>query len=238
MKTMFKRIAAVAALTGLLGFGATASAAEIIQAHLEAPNPSELASGIGNVQGWAFATVPGDEIKAQIEVWIDGQFAFEVPCCSSRGDVVDAFKNSQTPAPLRSGFAGAFNFQSLAKGEHTMEVRLESKFGHVRTLKTTFTSEPMGNFAYNKKFLFDDATADHCVPSNVMVAGESVARLVCSGMTFTNGKGFTEHCAGKIEMTWIRSAQGFRLTKGCDLIDWVKPPVPFPEVPAFPGGGN
>ena len=90
------------------------------------------------------------------DVDIDGQFAFQVPCCSDRGDV----KAAHPQAPLYSGFAGAFNFQSLTPGQHTMDVHVYSKFGDHHVLSTTFTSESMGSYAFNKKFMFDDAKAE------------------------------------------------------------------------------
>ncbi len=213
---MGRALAIVATL--MAGLAGTASAT--IVANLEGPNPNELASGVGNVQGWAYATIPGDEIKTEVDVYVDGQFALQVPCCSDRGDV----KQAIAAAPLLSGFSGAYNFASLAPGQHTMEVHVYSKFGDHKVLSTAFSSESLGTYSFNKKFLFDDGKADHCTPSNVVEDGEMVGRIVCSGVELTNGAGFTEHCAGDIEMTWVRSVQGFRVSKGCDFIDWVKPP--------------
>ncbi len=208
------------AIAAVLTAGVSANAGAAIVANLESPNSQELASGIGNVQGWAYPTIPGDEIKTEIDVYVDGQLVVQVPCCSDRGDV----KQAHPAAPILSGFSGAYNFQSLTPGQHTMQVHVYSKFGDHEILSTTFTSDSLGSYPFNKKLFFDDAKADHCTPSNVVENGETVARFVCSGLEFTNGAGFTEHCAGDIEMTWMRSAQGFRVTKGCDLIDWVKPP--------------
>lgn len=207
-----------------------------IVANLEAPNSNELASGIGNVQGWAFSTTPGDEIKTNVDVYIDGQYVMQVPCCSDRADV----KAVHPSAPILTGFSGAFNFQSLSPGPHTMEVHFASKFGESHVVSTSFGSESLGSYAFNKKLLFEDASVDFCSPTNVVENGEMVARLICSGVEFTNGAGFTEHCADTIEMTWIKSAQGFRVSKGCNLIDWVKPPFTIEPGLVTPGllGGN
>lgn len=227
VRPLLRAVGAIVA--SVMAFASGAEAA--IVANLEAPNASELASGVANVQGWAYPTIPGDEIEAEIDVHVDGQFALQVPCCSDRADV----KAVHPSAPVLSGFSGAYNFQSLAPGAHTMEVHIYSKFGDHQVLSTSFTSESLGTYAFNKKLFYDDADAGHCISSNTVVNGETVARIVCSGVEFTNGAGFTEHCADDVEMTWLSSAQGFRVTKGCDFIDFVKPP-PDIVVPELLGG--
>lgn len=219
-KGPIRRLAVGLVFAAALLLDAGGAAAAII-ANLETPNSKELASGIGNVQGWAFSTVPGDEIEPLVDVVIDGQPALQVPCCSPRGDVEQDYPK----APALSGFAGVYNFQSLTPGSHTVEVHVYSKLGEHKVLSTTFESESLGSFSFNKGFSFDDAKADHCTPSNVLVDGTKVARLACTGFRMTNAKGFTEHCAGTVELTWMVSSQGFRVTKGCDLIDWTMPPI-------------
>lgn len=191
-----------------------------IQGNLEGPNGSEIASGIANVQGWVFPTLPGDVIETELDVYVDGQFVMNIPCCGDRGDV----KQAHPQAPMLSGFSGAYNFSSLTPGTHTMEVHAYSKLGDHKVLSTTFDSARLGSYAYNKKFQWDDAKADHCTASNTTVGGKTVARVVCTDVEFTNGTGYTEHCAGTVEMTWMSSSQGFRVTKGCDFIDKVTPP--------------
>lgn len=224
-----RSLTATLAVTWAVAAAAPASAA--IVANLEGPNANELASGIGNVQGWAFPTLSGDEIETELDVYVDGQFVMNVPCCSDRADV----KQVHPSAPVLSGFSGAFNFASVAPGPHTMEVHVYSKFGDHLVLTTSFTTARLGSYPYNKKFLWDDAKVDHCTSSNTVVNGKTVARVTCTDVEFTNGAGFTEHCAGTVEMTWVASAQGFRVTKGCDQIDWVKPPIEIG--PVLPGGG-
>ena len=203
------------AYLGVALVGSAVDAAGAIVANLEHPTSANVSSGIGNVQGWAFPTRPGDEIDPVIDVYIDGQFALEIPCCSDRGDVQAAYPN----APLMSGFGGSFNFQALAPGQHTLEARIYSKLGDSNILSTSFTSETIGTFAFNRYLDFDDSSTGHCTPSNVWIPGQAdpVARLICSGIVLENGQGETEHCTGQIELTWVKWAQGFRLTKGCEF---------------------
>jgi len=68
--------------------------------------PDGFASGVANVQGWAYTTTPGAELIQPFAVLINGVEQFKVPCCGDRGDVKDAHPE----APLLTGFSAAYNW--------------------------------------------------------------------------------------------------------------------------------
>lgn len=68
--------------------------------------PSGVASGISNVQGWAYTTTEGAELVQPFAVLIDGVEQFKVPCCGDRGDV----QATNPGAPLLTGFSGVYNW--------------------------------------------------------------------------------------------------------------------------------
>ena len=66
-----RQLALALAFTAVALVAYALNAAVAIVAHLENPTSAHLASGVANVQGWAFPTTPGDEIQPQIDVYID-----------------------------------------------------------------------------------------------------------------------------------------------------------------------
>lgn len=218
MKTRFQAIRALTVgllVVAAMHVGATAARAAIV-ALLETPTESaEVFSGIANVQGWAYATEPGDEIEPLIAIFIDGEFVMEVPCCSDRGDV----KDLHPTAPMRTGFSGAFNYSSLEPGAHVLQAHIYSQLGEHEVLSTTFFTERLGSFPYNKKFDWTTANADHCERLNKVIDGHTFAVIRCKGMTFERSDGTTEQCVGQVDLTWMPSSQGFRVTEGCSQLN-------------------
>jgi len=85
--------------------------------------------GIGIAGGWAFS--PGSRIMPLVELWIDGDYAISMPCCSDRMDVSGAFSE----APMLSGFAGVFNWTGLlSPGEHELKALIQDENGNQVTL--------------------------------------------------------------------------------------------------------
>ena len=94
-----------------------------IRANLEWPPLSP--SGISIAGGWAFST--GGEVMPLVELWIDGEYAISMPCCSDRGDVQGVFPETT----LLTGFAGTFNWgELLTSGEHTLSAMVEDTVGN------------------------------------------------------------------------------------------------------------
>lgn len=101
-----------------------------ITAVFENPPPLEAtvvtqitAGGIGLVSGWAFTRNPDAEID-RVSLRIDGDIPTEVgeeiPCCSDRPDVKEAFP----AAPQNTGFGGLINFNLIPSGARTIGVEI------------------------------------------------------------------------------------------------------------------
>ncbi len=102
-----------------------------ITATFENPPPLEAtvvtqvtAGGIGLVSGWAFTTNPDAEID-RVSLRIDGdtptEVGEEIPCCSDRPDVSEAFP---AVAPPNTGFGGLINFNRIPSGARTIGVEI------------------------------------------------------------------------------------------------------------------
>ena len=102
-----------------------------ITAVFENPPPLEAtvvtqvtAGGIGLVSGWAFTRNPDAEID-RVALRIDGdtptEVGEEIPCCSDRLDVKDAFP---AVAPPDTGFGGLINFNLIPSGARTIGVEI------------------------------------------------------------------------------------------------------------------
>ena len=82
------------------------------------------AGGIGLVSGWAFSRNPEAEID-RVSLRIDGdtptEVGEEIPCCSDRPDVKDAFP---AVAPPNTGFGGLVNFNRIPSGARTIGVEI------------------------------------------------------------------------------------------------------------------
>ena len=102
-----------------------------ITAVFENPPPLEAtvvtqvtAGGIGLVSGWAFTRNPDAEID-RVSLRIDGdppiEVGEEIPCCSDRPDVKDAYP---AVAPPNTGFGGLINFNLIPSGARTIGVEI------------------------------------------------------------------------------------------------------------------
>ena len=102
-----------------------------ITAVFENPPPLEAtvvtqvtAGGIGLVSGWAFTRNPDTEID-RVSLRIDGdppiEVGEEIPCCSDRPDVKDAYP---AVAPPNTGFGGLINFNLIPSGARTIGVEI------------------------------------------------------------------------------------------------------------------
>jgi hypothetical protein len=182
---------------------------------LEIPgNGSVLNSGISLISGWAFSTTPGATINSVVEVAVDGSPTEEIACCSSRGDVQNSFPN----APLRSGFAGIFNYQLLGTGQHTIAVTLTSSKGEKTTLNGTFVSSRLSDITFADNVQFSDANTDSedCTSINNPDAPFQAA-IGCHNVLATLLDGSAQLCAAPnyIALVWDRASQSFKLDGGC-----------------------
>ena len=145
-----RAIAIIAIVSGVwMGTGTRRAGAEIIGV-LEAPDG--IASGVGNIAGWAYTTEAGESILSPIEVYVDGLKRYEVPCCSGRGDV----KAARPDAPLETGFSGLFNWGLLEPGAHDVDVAVRSTGGELRVFEAEITTVRVGEGTFLSRLRFTD----------------------------------------------------------------------------------
>ena len=81
--------------------------------------------GVGMVSGWTFSEKGGAEI-ARVSLRVDGDpplmIGEEIPCCSERADVRDAYP---AVAPLNTGFGGLINFNLIPSGTRKIGVEIQ-----------------------------------------------------------------------------------------------------------------
>ena len=123
----------------LLVFASSLANADLnteIKINLEEPKSVEEAaySGISNLRGWAVAPAG----ITRVEIYIDGDYAFDVPMGGYRGDVGAAFP--EYPGSAKSGFSMAYNYKDLPAGEYTMTARAIAENGDYNEATVSFTT--------------------------------------------------------------------------------------------------
>ena len=119
----------------VLAGGAVANADESVstlRVTLEEPVDAEIHGGVGNLRGWAVAS-QGIE---KIEIYIDGDYAFDAPYGGARGDVGAAFPDVANST--ESGFSLAFAYSNLTSGAHTIEAVARTADGQEARSAATF----------------------------------------------------------------------------------------------------
>ena len=96
----------------------------------ESPEPDQAVSGISTVRGWAFDSIAGRSVQ-QVEIFVDGSFVGELPCCSSRGDVQTAFSQFPADNTANSGWGTGVNWGDLVPGSHAVQVKVKSTSGEI-----------------------------------------------------------------------------------------------------------
>ena len=92
---------------------------------IEEPVQGGMHSGIGMIRGWAVSSSPIE----RVEVFVDGEYFFDIPYGGKRQDVANIF--SEIPNSDQSGYASAVNFNGLDKGDHDLLIRVTDSFGSV-----------------------------------------------------------------------------------------------------------
>ena len=107
-----------------------------ITVNLEEPKPVEDAaySGISNLRGWAVAPAG----VARVEIYIDGNYAFDVPMGGARGDVGAAFPDYVDSD--KSGFSMAFNYKNLPPDSYSMTAKAIANDGDYNEVTVSFTT--------------------------------------------------------------------------------------------------
>ena len=143
-----------------------------VRSGFESPQAGPV-SGIGVIQGWAFAEQAGVGIS-RVDLVIDGAVVGDIPCCSERGDVAGAFPQFPAENTRHSGWGLTYNWGLLSAGAHTVQVKLHTTEGAVvpTAVRTIDVVKP-GGFAYLDRFALSEAAValegQELVVSGVMV---------------------------------------------------------------------
>ena len=120
-------------ITGRASSMNSAQASHVLRVQLEEPVEGEIHTGVGNLRGWAVADLGIDKI----EIWIDDEYAFDVPYGGARGDVGNAFPD--IAGSEASGFSMAFAYSALAAGAHTAKAVAYDSSGSVKESAISFS---------------------------------------------------------------------------------------------------
>ena len=165
--------------------------------------PLGLASGVGNIRGWAYTTTSGASIVSPLEILIDGTPSAVAACCTSRSDV----------AVRLSGFSGQFNWALLSPGVHEIRVVIKSTSGEVLNLAHEFVSVRTANVNFATAVSFGEAT--QCFFSNGSTFGDG-ANFRCTNVLVTMSDGNQQQCPGSISYTWDKGSQSFKQSSDCE----------------------
>ena len=105
---------------------------EPLRVALNEPVNNGVHSGVGMIRGWALS---GEGVE-RVEVYIDGEYAFDVPYGDPRADVGAAYPDIDQS--FSSGFSVPFRYSTLSAGEHTITVLVTDEFGESVQRSATF----------------------------------------------------------------------------------------------------
>ena len=158
---------------------------------LEEPVNAEIHGGVGNLRGWAVAS-QGIE---KIEIYIDGDYAFDAPYGGAREDVGAAFPDVANST--ESGFSLAFAYSNLSSGAHTMEAVARTADGQEARSAATFE---VVKFAQG---FISDPQAVNLDAAECVTAGDeiSISGAVVAGETYD------------MVLDWRTAEQGFEIVE-------------------------
>ena len=120
-------------ITGRASTMNNSSANNLVKVQLEEPVEGEIHTGVGNLRGWAVADLGVEKV----EIWIDDEYAFDVPYGGSRGDVGSAFPD--IAGSRESGFSMAFAYSALVAGDHTAKAVAYDANGSMKESPISFS---------------------------------------------------------------------------------------------------
>ena len=158
---------------------------------IEEPSAGGIHSGIGAVRGWATSSDPIE----RVEVFVDGEYRFDIPHGGYRPDVGSIFEEIEGAS--RSGFASTVNFSGLEKGEHTLTVTVSDEFGSVIERSVEFIVT-----RFDEPFIFEEDLVE-LGWSNVYPMGRS--------LTIRGASIGEEHY--NITLEWLTATQAFEIVR-------------------------
>lgn len=187
---MWRVLGALMLLVGQLAF---AGLDERIQVAIEEPAQGERYSGISNLRGWAVS--PEGMGRYYLNVYVDGEFAFNLVPYGKRTDVGNAFPDY--PDSDTGGFSMAYNYKNLSPGEHEIRVRAYDNAGNYNEAVTTFTAE-----RFQSEFIASDSDVD---------VSTSEAWYVVDKQTYLVTGPTLEGQQWDFLLKWDRASQSFKL---------------------------
>ena len=175
----------------LLSCLAFAGLDERIQIAIEEPAAGGRYSGISNLRGWAVS--PAGMGSYYLDVYIDGEFVFDLVVYGKRTDVGNAFPDY--PGSDTGGFSMAYNYKDLSPGEHEIRIRAFDNAGNYNDAAATFTTERLGS-----QFIAEDSAVD--------LSTASITRTDDQTITISNAT--VEGEQYDFMLTWDRASQGFK----------------------------
>jgi hypothetical protein len=155
-------------------------------ANLESPVNGQKVSGIASIYGWAL----DKKGITKADLFIDGQYAGNIPYGGSRMDVKNAYPDY--PAAENSGFSTIMNYSILSPGDHIVKVRV-----------------------HNQEDLAIDLNASVTV---MKFHGEFVEKVSPSNRTLRDNSVTVDGVTKKydIKIEWSNESQGYQIT---DIIE-------------------
>ena len=175
---------AMAALTPALS-------AQEFRLSLEEPVNGATATGVSNIRGWAVATAGID----RVEIYIDGEYAFDIPYGGERLDVGGVFPDIEDSE--ESGFGLTFNYGDLGAGEHTVRAKAIALDGSELERTSSFKV-----LAFPSAFLPDGGQPRLSDVTVEVDAEDGIIEL--KGVT----QGDDEY---EIELAWSTASQSFQI---------------------------
>ena len=105
---------------------------EPMQMAVNEPFNRSTQAGVGMIRGWVVSEEPVD----RIEVYLDGEYAFDIPYGDPRPDVAAKFPDSEDATT--SGFSVPYRFSALSAGDHTLDVVVTDTFGNRTERSSSF----------------------------------------------------------------------------------------------------
>ena len=175
----------------LVGFSANTKAEDVFRLMLEEPINGEIHGGVGNLRGWAVAS----EGIEKVEIFIDGEYAFDAPYGGARGDVGGAFP--EVPDADQSGFSSAYAYSLLSSGTHTIKALAHTRAGTTKESAATFEV-----VKFKQAFISDPDAVDLTGTSCSVRSDEiSVGNAQVDGDTYD------------VLLDWRTAEQGFEIVK-------------------------
>ena len=174
-----------------MGLSVGVKAEGVFRLMLEEPINGEIHGGVGNLRGWAVASEGIDKV----EIFIDGEYAFDAPYGGARGDVGGAF--SEVPNADQSGFSSAYAYSLLSSGTHSIAAVAHTRAGTTKESAATFEV-----VKFKQAFISDPDAVDLMDTSCSVRSDEiSVGNAQVDGDTYD------------VLLDWRTAEQGFEIVK-------------------------